>query len=188
MENRCDLCGCKTDFLDLSEFVFDNGTKASVCGYCQKQLSAFNKSPKAAADWAQKLLVTDTKGVRPQKVEKAFTEMLLKNGINPPRQEPPPTSGYYGIEPSGQNYNKAEMPAFFENPATPEDELQTVKRQLGELQSEFKKFKKRYYISKILGIVLPILFVIIMVIILFASGAVQNIFDYYAQMSDLANM
>lgn len=43
-------------------------------------------------------------------------------------------------------------------------------------------------ILKIAGAVAPIVLVVLMLIILFASGAFQNLFDYYAQLSDYANL
>lgn len=196
MENRCLLCGCKTDMLDLTEYEFKNGEKATVCGFCQKQLSAFNKNPKANALWAQQLLETDTKGVRTKEVEQAFKQMMSVNGIEQVFEKNyvntvplPPQSQYYQQMSANTAFNTQwnNMSEFSNQPLTEHEELEIVKKQLNDLQTNFNKFKKRYYLSKILGIVLPIVFIILMLIILVKSGAVQSIFDYYAQLSDWAN-
>lgn len=172
------LCGCKTDMLDLTEYEFENGVKASVCGFCKKQLLAFNKNPSSNSLWARQLLETDTKGVRPEEVEEAFRHTVY--GVNPAVR----TQGVNYVNTAKNQPVKAEVQT---KPLTQKEEFEIVKKQLYELQKDFKKFKKRYYLSKILGIVLPISIVLLLIIILFASGALQNIFDYYAQLSDWAN-
>lgn len=165
MENRCALCGCKTDSLDLTEYTFENKTKAMLCGYCRRQLDSFDKNPQSSAAWAQTLLQANAAGAQTA-AQAAVCAMLCTRKI--PQQSP------------------ADIPA--QQPLEAEDDLEQLKKRLSALETDYKRFKRRYMILKIAGAVAPIVLVVLMLIILFASGAFQNLFDYYAQLSDYANL
>lgn len=181
MENRCLLCGCKTDALDLTKYKFKNGAEANVCGFCKKQLLAFNKNPESNALWVQQLLDTDTKGVRPTAVEEALRLAASENQI-----APAPEKQAASVMPKDINFiNTANNQSV--RPLTKEEEFAIVKKQLADLQKDFKSFKKRYYLSKILGIVLPVVMVVLLFVILLATGAFENILNYYEQIKEWAN-
>lgn len=165
MESRCALCGCKTDSLDLTEYTFENKTTATLCGYCRRQLDGFDKNPQSSAAWAQALLQANAAGAQTA-AQAAVCAMLYKRNF--PRQSP------------------ADIPA--PQPPEAEDDLEQIKKRLSALEADYKRFKRRYMILKIVGAVVPIIFVVLMLIILFASGAFQNLLDYYAQLSDYANL
>lgn len=55
------------------------------------------------------------------------------------------------------------------------------------MEKQLKSLKRRLLISKILEIFVPLVLVLVLLVILLRSGALQSIFDYYSSLEDLAN-
>lgn len=139
------------------------GRELKICNFCRKQLDSVERDPVNNRQQAMNLLEMDTQGKRSADTQRRLTEHFGKLGI------------------SDNTESKAA-----------ESDLQKQVTELNEkvntLESELHAFRRRYIISKILGITLPVAFVVLMLIILVASGALKNLFGYYNTIMDYANM
>lgn len=165
MENRCSVCGCITDLSELSDIAL-SGEHFAVCPFCSKKIKAIEEQPLKQAVAALELLYADTKGRRNQRCSEMLFRHFYSLGISPERV-------------------KEHLPARESNLR---EEIDALKNTVEALQNDLKKFKRRYYLSKILGITVPVIITFIMLVILLSSGALNAIFDYYGLITDYAGM
>lgn len=165
MENRCNVCGCITDLSELSDILLANEPFA-VCPFCSKKIRAIEKQPSEQAKAAFEFLYADTKGRRNQRCSEMLFRHFHSLGIK--------TEGAPNCLPT-QNFDLR-------------DEVNRLKNTVEALQNDLKKFKRRYYLSKIFGILAPVVIVFIMLVVLLSSGALNAIFDYYGLISKYAGM
>lgn len=163
MSERCEVCGCVTEEEMLKSCQLGSA-EVKVCSFCKKQLDSIEKNPKENYENALNLLNMDTSGRRSEKVQKALREKLEGLGIS---EESQPADGGEGASAK---------------------ELEELREKVDSLESELKAFKKRYVMTKILEVVIPIAFIVIMLIVIVASGALKNIFNYYETIMEYANM
>lgn len=165
MENRCNVCGCITDLSELSDILLANEPFA-VCPFCSKKIRAIEEQPSEQAKAALELLYADTKGRRGQRC----SEMLFRH--------------FHSL-----GINTECTPNYLPNKNVDlREEVNQLKNTVEALQNDLKKFKRRYYLSKIFGILAPVVIVFIMLVILLSSGALNAIFDYYGLISEYAGM
>ena len=62
-----------------------------------------------------------------------------------------------------------------------------LEKRVEKPEKQLKSLKRRLWVSKILEIVVPLVLVLVLLVILLRSGALQSIFDYYSSLEDLAN-
>lgn len=164
MSNRCEICGCITEEEMLRSYTL-SGKQMKICSFCKKQLDAIDRDPQANAQQALNLLNMDTQGKR-----SAETQRLL-------------SEHFESLEITGEKQSAESAPS---QPL--EKEVRELKQRIDSLESELNGFRRRYVITKILEIVIPIAFIVLMLIILVASGALKNLFGYYNTIMDYANM
>ncbi len=175
MDERCALCGNHTAQMDLAEIAFE-GLKVRACPYCRKQLEQTLKNPAENDAWLRSILSVDTKGVRSEAVTAALTRICYQNSIPRPQTPRPAQAVPAAVSPKAQT-------AFGGAAA----QIAALEERVESLETQLKKLRRRMLISKILGAVIPVLVVCILAIVLVRSSYFQNILDYYAQLSDLAN-
>lgn len=167
MESRCAICGNRTEDMDLATVEFE-GVSVKACPYCRKQLSQFLQDPARNAAWLSGVLRVDEKHTRTPEATAALTRLAYQNDI----ARPVPAN--------------AETPPA--NPAvTATKNAEPLEERVEKLEKQLKSLKRRLLISKILEIVVPLVLVLVLLVILLRSGALQNIFDYYSSLEDLAN-
>lgn len=167
MESRCAICGNRTEDLDLATVEFE-GVSVKACPYCRKQLSQFLQDPARNAAWLSGVLRVDEKHTRTPEATAALTRLAYQNDI----ARPVPAN--------------AETPPA--NPAvTAAQNAEPLEKRVEKLEKQLKSLKRRLLISKTLEIVVPLVLVLVLLVILLRSGALQNIFDYYSSLEDLAN-
>ncbi len=167
MESRCAICGNRTEDMDLATVEFE-GVSVKACPYCRKQLSQFLQDPARNAAWLSGVLRVDEKHTRTPEATAALTRLAYQNDI----ARPAPAS--------------AETPPA--KPAvTATKNAEPLEERVDKLEKQLKSLKRRLLISKILEIVVPFVLVLVLLVILLRSGALQSIFDYYSSLEDLAN-
>lgn len=167
MESRCAICGNRTEDIDLAAVEFE-GVSVKACPYCRKQLSQFLQDPTRNAAWLSGVLRVDEKHTRTPEATAALTRLAYQNDIArpaPANAETPPAK-----------------PAV-----TAAQNTEPLEKRVEKLEKQLKSLKRRLLISKILEIVVPLVLVLVLLVILLRSGALQNIFDYYSSLEDLAN-
>lgn len=167
MESRCAICGNRTEDMDLATVEIE-GVSVKACPYCRKQLSQFLQDPARNAAWLSGVLRVDEKHTRTPEATAALTRLAYQNDI--PRPAPA----------------NAETPPA--KPAvTATKNAEPLEERVDKLEKQLKSLKRRLLISKILEIVVPFVLVLVLLVILLRSGALQSIFDYYSSLEDLAN-
>lgn len=176
MNNRCDICGCETESEGLKKYEL-SGNEYDICVFCRKRLEKISKNPAAEATEAVNMLYMDTKGRRNGQCDTALKEHFESLGIDTRKKEAVPAfTPYMPLSVNTANVNAGGT------------EIEELKRQISELNEKFNSFRRRYIISRVLGMVMPVVIVFVMLIILLASGALQSLFDYYGLILDYANM
>ena len=180
METRCSVCGCITDTAELSPVTLSE-KKFEVCPFCNKKLKAINEYPKENSALAREILTADTKGRRSHECSAMLYRHFYSLGISPTTEN---------AVSSSKSKEKAVQNKAAPAPLTKDlaQEVAELKNRVETLSGELKKFKRRYYFSRILGIIAPVLITFIMLIILLSSGALDAIFDYYGFLSEYAGM
>ncbi len=177
MNTRCDICGCVTDPLDLEKFAISNKER-DVCSFCRKRIKEVESDPLNQADAARNLLYMDTKGHRTEEtnilIRKHFFELGIDiNAVSGPTPVPVPVPVN----------NTVPAPAIPNQNA----EFEEMKKEFEKLKESFKSFKRRYYLSKILGVVAPVIVLIIGLIVLYKLGTIQTFIDYFNYLSEYAS-
>lgn len=176
MNGRCDVCGCKTEDGELKKCNV-GGKEYDLCVFCRKQFEKISQSPRENSETARNLLFMDTNGKRADECQASLAKAFASLGIDTEKHSEPeaePKSPY--MPKTAESAERLAKPV--------EAEVAQLKKQVADLNEELNKFKKHYFLSKILGFIVPVVFVFVMLIILLASGALQNIFDYYGLLSE----
>ncbi len=165
-ETRCSICGCITDPSELSSVTLSTES-FDICPFCNKKIKAINEHPIENASLAREILTADTKGKRNPQCSAMLYRHFFSLGINPTET--------VATKPNSQTKQL-------------EAEVQELKSQVEALASDLKKFKRRYYLSRILGVIAPVILTFIMLLIFLKSGLLDNIFAYYDFLGKYANM
>lgn len=176
METRCSICGCITDTAELNDVTL-SGENFSACPFCNKKLKQIEKDPLSNSQLAREILQQDTKGRRSAQCN----AMLYRHFYS------------LGIKPTENVSNVSTQPVNKNNPATPQNadlqkEVAELKKQVEEITSSLKKFKRRYYLSRILGVIAPVVLTLIMLLIFLKMGFLDKLFEYYDFLGKYASM
>lgn len=165
MESRCAICGSRTQEMDLAEIKVE-GVCVKACPYCRKQLAQFKQNPEHNAEWLANVLCRDVQSIRTPETTAALTRLAYRNHIARPAEDKEPPA------------KKA---------AAAQNHVEPLERRVEALENQLRRLKRRLMISKILEIVLPLLVALVLLVVLLRSGYLQNIFDYFSTLEDLAN-
>lgn len=192
MDIRCEVCGCPTDSAELREYSI-GGEKVNACRTCVKSLKAIEAAPAENRSRAFDLANMNTSGRRSDKVQLALVNRFAQLGIIivpvvpqqviPPQPVVPPVQTV--TPPSAMPVSSTQTPP---QAVTEQQQIDQLRKDLIDLKFRFDRFYKRYLISKILSIALPILLILIMLIIVIKSGAIENLVNYYNTITEYANM
>ena len=178
MNTRCDICGCETDPSDIEEYLL-SGKAKNVCSFCRKRIKEVEADPANKSEAARNLLFMDTKGHRNEDTNILIRKHFYELGIDisaAPQPELP-------VTPVPVMAPAQAAPA----PANTDMQTAELKKELEDLKNSFQRFRRRYYISKILGYVAPVIVLIIGLIILHKMGTIQTFIDYFNMLSEYAS-
>lgn len=196
METRCKVCGCITDSIELSSVTL-SGKSFDVCPYCLKELNSINDDPVKNANAARKLLSTNANGKRDPECSAMLYRHFYSLGIEPQEKiDAELASSAISKFPAPQNaitpqtVKPQEAP---KNTPAPQNkdlqaEVEELKAKVEEMSSSLKKFKRRYYLSRIFGVIAPVLLTLIMLLIFLKMGFLDKIFEYYDFLGKYASM
>lgn len=165
MDARCEICGCLTEEQSLTECEI-SGERFKICSYCKKSLEAIAENPGESSEQAVNIFSMENSH-RSERAKKALGRYFASLGV------------------SGNPKSSAKAPAAA---AAQSDELKELTEKVEKLQNDLDKFKRRYFISKALEIAIPILLIVIVFIVMIASGALDNLKNYYDTILEYANM
>ena len=166
MDARCEICGCLTDEQSLTECEL-SGEQFRICSYCKKSLEAIAENPGESSEQAVNIFSMENSH-RSERAKRALGRYFAMLGVS---GNPKPSA-------------KATAAAA----AAPSDEIKELTEKVEKLQNDLDRFKRRYFISKALEIAIPILLIIIVFIVMIASGALDNLKNYYDTILEYANM
>ncbi len=172
----CPVCGCKTDELDFVKGSV-NGVEKDVCSFCDRQLKTFSADEvnSSAVRWLTNVLSKDVQ--RDEETSKALKELYLKHGGN--------------AEPDGMAKNAnavvQQRPPSKISASDFDDKdkviAQLVKR-VEKLEKDLVQMKRKQMIKTIIELGVPVVMLILLIIIFFASGLPE----YIGQIIDLAEL
>ncbi len=178
MNTRCDICGCETDPSDIEEYLL-SGKAKNICSFCRKRIKEVETDPTNKSEAARNLLFMDTKGHRSEDTNILIRKHFYELGIDISAVSQPEIQ----VVPVPVAAPAQAAPA----PATADLQTAELQKELEDLKNSFNRFRRRYYISKILSLVAPIFVLIIGLIILHKMGTIQTFIDYFNMLSEYAS-
>lgn len=166
MDARCDICGCLTEEQSLTDFEMA-GEQFKVCSYCKKNLETVAANPEENSELAVNIFTMDNRH-RSERAKRALGRYFGSLGV------------------SGNPKTETNVPSV----AAPVqgDDVRALIGRVEKLEKELDRFKRRYYLSKALGITIPILLIVVVFIVMVSSGAIDNLKNYYNTILEYANM
>ena len=161
----CPVCGCKTDELDFVLCTIEKNEEM-VCSFCEKQIKKLysDETPAVAqVRWPS----------RPQNISVALNAM--KSKFVPETNE----SVSAGALKSQVNSIRRDInaPSDLSNgaPNISVDQYNNLIKRLEKLEGDFAKYKKSQLIKMIIELGLPVVMLILLAIIFFASGLYESL-------------
>ncbi|MBE6814669.1 MAG: hypothetical protein E7522_04365 [Ruminococcaceae bacterium] len=170
----CPVCGCKTDELDFVLCTIEKNEEM-VCSFCEKQIKKlYSDSTPATAQvrWLSSVLEKEVPS-RPQNISVALNAM--KSKFVPETNETVSTGA---IESQVNSIKRdVNMPINSSNgaPNISVDQYNNLIKRLEKLEGDFAKYKKSQLIKMIIELGLPVLMLILLAIIFFASGLYESL-------------
>lgn len=169
----CPVCGCKTDELDFVLCTIEKNEEM-VCSFCEKQIKKLysDESPATAQlRWLSSVVEKEVPS-RPQSIMAALNAMQSKFvPVGAEKQGMPLAEQQFGE--IKRDVKAAVVPGGTAN-ISAEQYSDLVKR-LEALESSFDKYKKSQLIKMVIELGVPVVLVIILAIIFFASGLYESL-------------
>ncbi|MBR2877295.1 MAG: hypothetical protein IKC01_09160 [Clostridia bacterium] len=169
----CPVCGCKTDELDFVSCKLEN-CEEKVCSFCEKQIKKLylEETPATAQiRWLSSVIAKDIP-VREPELTKALLKMQEKFA---------PEESADNAKTAVENFNPgADFAGFRQdvraiqqggnaNTAT-DEQIKSILNRLDKLEASFKKYKRSQLIKMVVELMLPVVMLILILIVFFASG------------------
>ena len=170
----CPVCGCKTDELDFVLCTIEKNEEM-VCSFCEKQIKKFysDETPATAqVRWLSSVLEKEVPS-RPQNISVALNAM--KSKFAPETNEAVSTGA---IESQFNSIRRdVNVPANLSSgtPSISVDQYNNLLKRLEKLEGDFSKYKKGQLIKMVIELGLPVVLVIVLAIIFFASGLYESL-------------
>ncbi len=170
----CPVCGCKTDELDFVKGSV-NGVEKDICSFCDRQLKTFGTEdvPLTAVRWLQNVMGKDVQ--RDEDVQSALQGLYDKHGkmpVPPVQNQNPVPQQAVGAKISSSDFDDKDKII-----------AQLVKR-VEKLEKDLVQMKRKQMIKTIVELGVPVVMLILLIIIFFASGLPQ----YFGQIMDMAGI
>ncbi len=170
----CPVCGCKTDELDFVLCTIEKNEEM-VCSFCEKQIKKLYSDEAPATAQVRWLTSVVEKEVpsRPQNIAVALNAMQSK--FVPEIQEKVASAA---IEQQFSNIKRdINMPKISSDGAQniSVDQYNNLLKRLEKLEGDFAKYKKSQLIKMVIELGLPVVLVIVLAIIFFASGLYESL-------------
>ncbi len=159
----CPVCGCKTDELDFVKGSV-NGVEKDVCSFCDRQLKALSTDEvnPSAVRWLTNVFNKEVQ--RDEETVNALKALYEKHNIS---QQP-------STETAQQVIRQVPKPAIAKISADDFDDKDKVIAQLvkrvEKLEKDLVQMKRRQMIKTIIELGVPVVMLILLIIIFFASG------------------
>ncbi len=170
----CPVCGCKTDELDFVLCTIEKNEEM-VCSFCEKQIKKLysDETPSTAqVRWLSSVLEKEVPS-RPQNISVALNAM--KSKFAPETNEAVSTGA---IESQFNSIKRdVNVPANLSSgtPGISVDQYNNLLKRLEKLEGDFSKYKKSQLIKMVIELGLPVVLVIVLAIIFFASGLYESL-------------
>lgn len=170
----CPVCGCKTDELDFVLCTIEKNEEM-VCSFCEKQIKKLYSDPTPATAqvrWLSSVLEKEVPS-RPQNISVALNAM--KSKFAPEANE---TVSERAIESQVNSIKRdVNMPLNPSNgaPNISVDQYNNLIKRLEKLEGDFSKYKKSQLIKMVIELGLPVVMLILLAIIFFASGLYESL-------------
>ena len=170
----CPVCGCKTDELDFVLCTIEKNEEM-VCSFCEKQIKKLysDETPSTAqVRWLSSVLEKEVPS-RPQNISVALNAM--KNKFAPETNEAVSTGA---IESQFNSIRRdVNVPSNLSSgaPSISVDQYNNLLKRLEKLEGDFSKYKKSQLIKMVIELGLPVVLVIVLAIIFFASCLYESL-------------
>ncbi len=170
----CPVCGCKTDELDFVLCTIEKNEEM-VCSFCEKQIKKLysDETPSTAqVRWLSSVLEKEVPS-RPQNISVALNAM--KSKFAPETNEAVSTGA---IESQFNSIRRdVNLPSNLSSgaPSISVDQYNNLLKRLEKLEGDFSKYKKSQLIKMVIELGLPVVLVIVLAIIFFASGLYESL-------------
>mgnify|MGYP003423780061 FL=1 len=170
----CPVCGCKTDELDFVLCTIEKNEEM-VCSFCEKQIKKLysDETPSTAqVRWLSSVLEKEVPS-RPQNISVALNAM--KSKFAPETNEAVSTGA---IESQFNSIRRdVNVPSNLSSgaPSISVDQYNNLLKRLEKLEGDFSKYKKSQLIKMVIELGLPVVLVIVLAIIFFASGLYESL-------------
>ncbi len=165
MEARCEICGCPTEEEFLSDYSL-SGEQFKICSYCKKRLEAIADNPKENYEQALNIFKLDNPHRSPT-AQAALVKFFGSLGVSEKSESVSPKKPVETVR---------------------DAEIKRLEEKIDRLEKKVEKYRRKYIISKVIEIAVPVLLILIVFIIMIASGALDNLVNYYNTIIDYANM
>ena len=170
----CPVCGCKTDELDFVLCTIEKNEEM-VCSFCEKQIKKLysDETPSTAqVRWLSSVLEKEVPS-RPQNISVALNAM--KSKFAPETNEAVSTGA---IESQFNSIRRdVNVPSNLSSgaPSISVDQYNNLLKRLEKLEGDFSIYKKSQLIKMIIELGLPVVMLILLAIIFFASGLYESL-------------
>lgn len=170
----CPVCGCKTDELDFVLCTIEKNEEM-VCSFCEKQIKKLysDETPSTAqVRWLSSVLEKEVPS-RPQNISVALNAM--KSKFAPETNEAVSTGAIESQFNSIRRDVNAPSNLSSGAPSISVDQYNNLLKRLEKLEGDFSKYKKSQLIKMVIELGLPVVLVIVLAIIFFASGLYESL-------------
>lgn len=170
----CPVCGCKTDELDFVLCTIEKNEEM-VCSFCEKQIKKLYSDPTPATAqvrWLSSVLEKEVPS-RPQNISVVLNAM--KSKFAPETNE---TVSERAIESQVNSIRRDVNTPINPSNVAPNisvDQYNNLLKRLEKLEGDFSKYKKSQLIKMIIELGLPVVMLILLAIIFFASGLYDSL-------------
>lgn len=170
----CPVCGCKTDELDFVLCTIEKNEEM-VCSFCEKQIKKLYSDPTPATAqvrWLSSVLEKEVPS-RPQNISVALNDMKNKFAL-----ESNETVSAGAIESQFGSIRRdvnAQQTLSNGSPGISVDQYNNLLKRLEKLEGDFSKYKKSQLIKMIIELGLPVVMLILLAIVFFASGLYDSL-------------
>ncbi len=170
----CPVCNCKTDDLDIVKIKLPDG-EIDGCSFCQRQLKVFEGEAvptDASIRWLKAVVTKDA----PQRDESVLSSLKAILEKYPDSQPEAPIQGApQAVAYGGEMASPARKSAPSRTFADENEEIEKLHKRIDALENQIRKMKRAQRIKMIIELGTPVVMLILLLIVFFASGLYENL-------------